>query len=46
MAPTAPCSRAVSRQAHPGRSGMTDTPDLMEVSADLMDAEMAALTSP
>jgi ATP-dependent helicase/nuclease subunit A len=24
----------------------TDTPDLMEVSADLMDAEMAALTSP
>jgi ATP-dependent helicase/nuclease subunit A len=42
--------RAVLAELFPGqpiRAALvwTDTPDLMEVSADLMDAEMAALTS-
>jgi ATP-dependent helicase/nuclease subunit A len=42
--------RAVLAELFPGRPiraalVWTDTPDLMEVSADLMDAEMAALTS-
>jgi ATP-dependent helicase/nuclease subunit A len=42
--------RAVLAELFPGRPVRaalvwTDTPDLMEVSADLMDAEMAALTS-
>ena len=42
--------RAVLAELFPGRPlraalVWTDTPDLMEVSANLMDAEMAALTS-